>query len=112
MKLSALCGDGSATTPILRKIHTTGERPVGIDVADGSSISLSPNPAKESVTLAVSGFDGAVEVQMIDLNGRVLDQWHTADERLDISLARYATGTYFVRVTSATQTVVRKLIIL
>lgn len=112
LKLSALCGDGSATTPILRKIHTTGERPVGIDVADGAAFALFPNPANESVTLAVSGFDGAVEVQMIDLNGRVLDQWHTADERLDISLARYATGPYFVRVTSATQTVVRKLIIL
>ena len=105
------CADGVFSSVSLDQriyFHTS----VGIDAVENGAMSLSPNPANERVTLAVSGFDGAVEVQMIDLNGRVLDQWHTADERLDISLARYATGTYFVRVTSATQTVVRKLIIL
>ncbi len=111
LKLSALCGNGSATTPILRKIHTTGECPVGIDVADGTAFALFPNPASGRVTLVLSGFDGEVTVEIVDMNGRTVTKHSTLNTEYSIDLSRVAKGAYFVRVTGSNQSVVRKLMV-
>ena len=83
----------------------------GIEDVEGGDIALYPNPADESVTLKISGLDGAIRVQVVDINGRENGRWLMADGELTIDVSHYAPGAYFVRLTNARQTIVRKLIV-
>ena len=83
----------------------------GIEEVEGGTIALYPNPADESVTLKVIGLEGTIGVQVVDINGRENGRWQMADGELTIDVSHYAPGAYFVRLTNARQTIVRKLIV-
>ena len=104
------CTQTIASTDNQRVTFTTTEG-VGIADVENGSFVLSPNPASTSVTLSLNGFNGAVKVEMVDMNGRVSGNWTVTDGQLTINLAGYAQGAYFVRVTGEQQTAVRKLIV-
>lgn len=78
--------------------------PVGIgSPVETSLVTLSPNPATQTVVLTAAGvwMEQAVQVEIIDLQGRVVwwQQWNagTADQ-LPVSLDNWAAGLYQVRI--------------
>lgn len=88
---------------------------VGINDAYGDmQLSLYPNPATNVTTISLSGFAGKVNVQVVDLNGRV-----AASETMEcdgncvktMNVNNLAQGTYFVRVYGDTVNMVRKLVV-
>lgn len=84
---------------------------VGIDNVDGGALVLYPNPTSNSVTLKVSGFDGPVIAQMVDMNGRVCGTWPVGGGLLIMDVSGFAPGAYFLRVTGANGTAVKKLVL-
>jgi hypothetical protein len=83
----------------------------GIYDVESGTLTLYPNPATDVVTLSVSGFDGEVMVEIVDMNGRVSGQWTVTSGQWNFDVSELAQGAYFVRVTGEHQTAVRKLIV-
>lgn len=114
-RVRSLCGlswySDWSTTPC---VITTGDA-VGIDqAAPEFSCTLYPNPANGSTTITVSGVEGPVTIEVLDINGR-----QVASETLNCSancskqmeVGGLAQGAYFVRVVTAQSTTLRKLIV-
>ena len=111
----AVLGDATYTA-----IFDTVEN-VGIWSTDGESASFAiyPNPASESVTIALAGVDGSATVTIIDLGGRVVGEYaagqhassRAGQQSLTINLTGFAKGAYFVRVVSNGGSSVQKLIV-
>ena len=83
----------------------------GIYDVENGTLTLFPNPANSYVTITVSGFNGEVEVQIVDLNGRTVSELRTQSSELTLDVSELAQGAYFVRVVSENSTAVRKLIV-
>ena len=82
---------------------------IGIDEVAYSAVTLYPNPATTQVTL--EGLENAVRVEVLDLQGRVREAQRVDGHRMALDLSGYAQGTYFVRITGAEGTAVRKLVV-
>ncbi|MCR5445081.1 MAG: fibronectin type III domain-containing protein [Bacteroidales bacterium] len=83
----------------------------GIYDVENGTLTLFPNPASDKVTVAVAGFEGEVGVEIVDMNGRCVAGYTTKDSELTVNVGDLSQGAYFVRVTGATHTAVRKLIV-
>lgn len=83
----------------------------GIYDVENGTLTLFPNPASDKVNVTVGGFEGEVEVEIVDMNGRRVAGYTTKDSELTINVSDLAQGAYFVRVTGDTHTAVRKLIV-
>ena len=73
-----------------------------------------PNPATQVTTISLSGFAGKVNVQVVDLNGRVAaSEYMECDGNCvkTMNVDNLAQGTYFVRVYGDTVNMVRKLVV-
>ncbi|MBR6291560.1 MAG: fibronectin type III domain-containing protein [Bacteroidales bacterium] len=90
---------------------TTLNSSEGIYDVESGTLTLYPNPASEKVTMTVTGFEGTVEVEIVDMNGRRVANYTTMDSELTINVNDLSQGAYFVRVTGDTHTAVRKLIV-
>ena len=75
------------------------------------TVSLYPNPASTSVTLGLEGFEGEVNVDIVDMNGRVVYTTSTTTSTMVVDVNDMPQGAYFVRVVSGTRTAVSKLIV-
>jgi hypothetical protein len=79
-----------------------------------ASLSVKPNPAHASFTASLSGpVSGSVLVELIDLSGRVLST-KTASSRFDaipVSLKAIPAGLYHLRVHTAGQVLVQKVVV-
>lgn len=89
---------------------------VGIqDVIDGNFIcTIYPNPTTASTTISVKGVNGEVQISVVDINGRTLQQETLlcdGDCVKQMNVTDLAQGTYFVRITSHETSHVRKLIV-
>ena len=84
---------------------------VSIDEVETSALSLYPNPASQMVSISAEGVEGNVNVQIVDMNGRVMmeQQGNAQSFRFDVS--SLAQGAYFVRMTGENINAVRKLIV-
>ena len=84
---------------------------VSIDEVETSALSLSPNPASQMVSISAEGVEGNVNVQIVDMNGRVMmeQQGNAQSFRFDVS--SLAQGAYFVRMTGENINAVRKLVV-
>jgi len=91
--------------------RTTAGGSEGIYDAESGTLTLFPNPASTNVTVTVSGMEGEVTVEIVDLNGRTSGKWTVESGKVELDLSGMAQGAYFVRVTGERQTVVRKLIV-
>jgi aminopeptidase N len=81
---------------------------------DGSKLSLEvvPNPAREAVTISISGQGApAADVAIVDLSGKVLSRLTWNGTPLHVETNQFAAGTYTVVVTLANSTVVTPLVI-
>lgn len=84
---------------------------VSIDEVETSALSLYPNPASQMVSISAEGVEGNVNVQIVDMNGRVMmeQQGNAQSFRFDVS--GLAQGAYFVRMTGENINAVHKLVV-
>lgn len=83
----------------------------GISGVEAAQFSMQPNPATSSVTVDLTDLGSNIDVVIVDLNGRIVERNTNASGKWTVDLGSYARGTYFVRVTTAEGTSVRKLIV-
>ena len=83
----------------------------GIEDVVAGTVSLYPNPASTSVTLGLEGFEGESQVEVVDMNGRVVLRHEVRDSKLEMNVSELPQGAYFVRVTNGTRTAISKLIV-
>ena len=102
-----------AVTVVADATYTATFEPAenGIGDVTVGTVSLYPNPASTSVTLGLSGFEGDVRVDVVDMNGRVVYTANTTTSTVSIDVTDMPQGAYFVRVTSGSRTAVSKLIV-
>ena len=105
------CGDDIYSNVTGRTSFVTLSSSQGIYDVESGTLTLFPNPASSNVTVTVSGFEGEVTVEIVDLNGKRVAEQRTQNSELTIDVTAMAQGAYFVRVTGERQTVVRKLIV-
>ena len=105
------CGDDIYSNVTGRTSFVTLSASQGIYDVESGTLTLFPNPASSNVTVTVSGFEGEVTVEIVDLNGKRVAEQRTQNSELTIDVTTMAQGAYFVRVTGERQTAVRKLIV-
>ena len=81
------------------------------DVVGSANFTLYPNPTSTTVTLDLRSFEGAAEVSIIDQSGRTVFHGKTNSSRMTVDVTGYASGAYFVRVTSSNASAIRKLVV-
>ncbi len=79
------------------------------DVTPNDGITLRPNPADKQVT--VSAVLPLLHVEVYDLAGRLVETRQPSGTALQLDLKSYPTGTYLVKVTTATGTTTKKLVV-
>lgn len=76
------------------------------------AMNLVPNPATSQVKLSIAGVSGMVDLNIIDMSGRVvMSKKVNAETMQAIDLSGFAKGAYFVRVTNNNFSKVEKLIV-
>ena len=88
---------------------------IGIeDVLDGQEVAIYPNPTTGNTTISVSGANGLVKVDIVDINGRTVvseSMECTGDCVKKMDVNALAQGAYFVRITGENINLVKKLIV-
>lgn len=102
-----VCDDGARSQWATTATTTAS---VGIDAVDALGLTLYPNPASSTVTIEATNAADA-QVSIIDQSGRVAGTWKMEGSSLSIDLSGMARGAYYVRLTTADNTAVRKLIV-
>ena len=85
-----------------------------VSSSDNGDISLFPNPANGKAYLSIKNHIGNVSICVIDITGSIIaERTVTANGNtlVVVPLNGLATGTYFIRVSSATDNSVKKLIV-
>lgn len=86
------------------------EECAGITENKKEEVSIYPNPASTSVTISAETLIEAIKI--IDLNGRVHDNFTLIKEpKLKVELGEYTKGIYMVEVTTKTRVLVKKIIV-
>ncbi|MBK7149285.1 MAG: T9SS type A sorting domain-containing protein [Bacteroidetes bacterium] len=75
---------------------------VGINELTSGTIELYPNPTVDNVTLKLLGIDGAIQIDLYDVTGRIVEQiadFSNASVYVrTIQVSNFASGTYVVNV--------------
>lgn len=93
-------------------VYVFSSTAIGTEETDNiisSTLSISPNPAKDFITVSINGEQSAVkEMRIVDLNGKLLQT--VTGYRNSISVAGLIPGTYFMQITTAGGTATRKFV--
>ncbi len=67
-------------------------------MANGITVSVSPNPVKGNMKLFVSGTTGPVDITMVDSKGQTVTRWRAVNAAAgyEVNVARLSKGTYTV----------------
>ncbi|MBO7540987.1 MAG: T9SS type A sorting domain-containing protein, partial [Bacteroidales bacterium] len=80
------------------QVHSTNGTYVcgqGIETAENSRLTITPNPAKGSVT--VGGMEGDTEIRIIDLQGRTVKRQRATAGNAVIDIRELESGVYFLK---------------
>lgn len=79
---------------------------------DGSSFIVYPNPAKSNTNIKLLGFEGDIEIIILDINGREHRKiYKQSSASIDIDLYGLNKGIYFISLRNGKYTKTKKLII-
>ena len=112
VKVRTVCGDDNFSAYVSTNFRTTGG--VGISDVNTVSCTIYPNPTTSSTTISVSGVNGKVKIEVVDMNGRVVSSESlecSSDCAKTMDVDNLAQGAYFVRITADNTNMVRKLIV-
>lgn len=73
-------------------------------------INIYPNPTKDKVYVSIDNTNEIFEIQLLDINGRPLYKTMSKGSETEISLSKYRQGTYLIRISNASNTVVKKVV--
>ncbi|MEX1189205.1 MAG: T9SS type A sorting domain-containing protein [Bacteroidia bacterium] len=76
-----------------------------------SFISIYPNPAKSLINLNFVTEPGLYQVELFDLSGRLMDSKQNNSKILQLDLQGFNQGTYLIKVTTATKTISKRIIL-
>ncbi|MCR5192762.1 MAG: T9SS type A sorting domain-containing protein, partial [Bacteroidales bacterium] len=96
------------------KVDFTTPEETGINTADGTNLSIFPNPTSNVTTISVNGVNGDVSITIVDMNGRTVLRDSMECEggcTKSIEVSGLAQGAYFVRVSGDSLNMVKKLIV-
>ncbi len=104
--INADIAGGTGIGTILNNDGTAASKSIAQNEAASSAVlkdvKLSPNPANGKVSLTLTGYSGNVTIQLMDINGKVLQEKKIpglsklSQQQIDIS--NYANGVYLVTV--------------
>ncbi len=77
---------------------------------DELRISVYPNPATREVTVELSGADQVASIVIADVVGRIVRRNDVTGSQMVLDLSHFASGLYFVRVESETQSTVTTIV--
>lgn len=82
------------------------------DIALENALSVYPNPTANVFTLTNGSGSTLKSMTIIDVNGRIIDTISLTemDTEKEISMAAYATGIYFARISSENATTVKRIV--
>lgn len=98
------------STPVV-SFQTTN---VGIDAVEAAQLQIYPNPATGAVTISISGQNGMVKIDIVDINGRtvVSDNLQCDTDCVKtMNVESLSQGAYFVRIVGEEVNMVKKLIV-
>ncbi len=87
--------------------------PDGISaIQNENQFTIFPNPAKERITISIKGnFGPGQTVKIINVSGSVLSQFEMQTSSLEISVANYPNGIYFVQIAGEQGTMNRSFVV-
>lgn len=101
--------------PILTNNATTTVVEENLSTIESSidDISIFPNPAKDKITIEMSASNfGIADINIYDLQGKlILEQTISEAHSIDIDISNLISGIYFVKLSTNTRTLVKKLVI-
>ena len=107
---SNICGNSVALKKLVSIVACaeTENDEHAVEARQSAFVSIFPNPAHDLVT--VQGV-GMKEIQLIDISGRILQEWHNIDTfSKEIGLS-YPAGNYFIHVTGDNWQETKKLVV-
>ena len=108
----ALCGTDNYSP--WSNVSTFTTQPLGINPADTPVCTIFPNPTSYATTINVSGINGQVKIEVIDMNGHTVTSETlecASDCTKTLHVDHLAQGAYFVRITGQQFNMVKKLIV-
>jgi uncharacterized repeat protein (TIGR01451 family) len=99
--------------PIVTNTVTTQIALLGVAENQLEMLKIYPNPSHDLVYVALQSVSGKVEVQVYDVQGKVIldaDQ-HLIDGKTSVDVSKIQSGIYFMKVVSEGKSVVKKLIV-
>lgn len=81
---------------------TTSSSGVGVNELYRTGVNIYPNPANESFT--VDGLVGKSQIQILDVQGKLLKSYSTTDSKLVVERENLPSGVYFVKISDANTT--------
>lgn len=110
-KVRALCEGGRYSEYTSVAFNTLPESGEGIENAEGMRVSIYPNPATTATTISVRGAEGRINVAVIGMDGRMVQQFEKecpTDCDMVVDVEGLAKGTYLVRLTGEGFSTTRK----
>ena len=68
---------------------------VALDL-DSKSIALYPNPAEGMLNINLAGYGNNTNVKILDINGRVIENFNMEENHKTLNIERYNTGIYLI----------------
>lgn len=99
---NVICGNisSSASRPVIRKSN--------LDFNIDGQLVVFPNPTYKNITLNLE--KDTKQIQILNTQGKLLRTFYPKNEQLTIDLSSFASGTYFIRSTSAKDLNIYKVI--
>lgn len=73
-------------------------------------VQLSPNPAKDHVSLSIPGNKDLLKVKVVDATGRVIRNYEMDSDQLKIPVDHFASGIYYINIKGKNLNVMKKLV--
>ncbi len=90
-------GNNDLSVRLVRVIKLTDPTLVSVNEPfEPTKISLYPNPAKD--WLQISGLPVEAELQIIDINGRMIETQIISQNRIDVPIHHLSAGIYFIKI--------------
>lgn len=102
-------GANGCDSTVVLHLTVGGGSHEGIDAVDESGVTLMPNPAVKTVTIA--GLEGAATVRIVDLSGREVYSHNAEGTSLTVDVEALPRGMYLVHVVTDDASVVRRLLV-
>lgn len=84
------------------------------EIIEPGTMSVYPNPAQDIAFVQYQGTHEVISIEVIDLTGRMVGEEAvnaTGDNQFELGIARFAPGTYVIRLTTSVGIIQEKLII-